>query len=135
MTGVDPVGLADLMVAAIAGALVVLFGALYAAVLAFAKLYRRRDLTLLAYLFFAALTASVGVLTQALHLAGVWHVLVGALLMGYLLVPRLIWKLSVATHAGAVDGAPSAAPAAVRAGGPSRFAVERLSAVKAGGDR
>lgn len=98
MTPVEPVDLADMLVAVIAGALLVLCGALYAATYAFARLYRRGDLRLLAYVFFAALAGCVFVLANALHLSGTWNVLVGLLLVGYLMAPRLIWKLSVATH-------------------------------------
>jgi drug/metabolite transporter (DMT)-like permease len=98
MSPVEPVELADLMVAVIAGALLVLCGAFYAGALAFARLYRRNDLALLAYVFFAALVGCVFVLADALHLSGTWNVLVGLLLVGYLIAPHLIWKLSVATH-------------------------------------
>ena len=101
------VGVGDLLVAAIAGALVVLCGAFYAALFAFARLYQRRDLTLVAYVFFGALVVCVLVLADALRLSGVWALLAALLLAVYLIAPHLIWKLSVATHDEAGDGVTS----------------------------
>lgn len=98
MSPIEPVGASDLLLAVIAGALVVLCGACYAAMFAFAKLYRRNHFMVLAHVFFGALVCCVLLLAYALHLAGVWEVLVGLLLVGYLIAPRLIWKLSTATH-------------------------------------
>ncbi len=109
MNRIEPVLLSDLFLAVIAGALLIMCGALYAATLALARLNRRRDLAILAYLFFAGLAACVVVLARALHLSGFWELLVGLLLAGYLVAPHLIWKLSVATHAdeGEADEAPA----------------------------
>lgn len=98
MNHIEPVVLSDLFTAVIAGALVVLCGALYAATLALARLQGRRGLALIAYAFFAGLAYCVLVLARALHLNGFWELLVGLLLAGYLVAPHLIWKLSVATH-------------------------------------
>ncbi len=98
MTSVDPVGLNDILIAVMAGALVVLFGALYAGALAFGRLYGKAGLVLVAYGFFALLAACVFVLSSALHLTGGWEMLVVLLLGGYLIAPHLIWRLSLATH-------------------------------------
>ena len=94
----EPVELKDLMVAAIAGAMVVLFGAMYAFTFAMAKLNKMRWLIGIAYSIFAGLGVSVFVLAQALHLNGYWWAVTVTMLIGYLLAPQAIWKLSVATH-------------------------------------
>jgi hypothetical protein len=99
MNPVPSAALPDIMTAVIAGALIVLCGALYAATLAFARLYAQRSLAALAYGFFAALAGCVFVLARALDLSGQWAILVGLVLAGYLVAPHLIWNLSVATHA------------------------------------
>ena len=112
MGAVEPVGLNDLLIAVMAGALVVLFGALYALTFAFGRLYGKVSLVLLAYGFFALLAACVFVLASALHLNGFWEMLVVVLLVGYLVAPRLIWRLSLATHQ--CDETVSTGPAAGR---------------------
>jgi hypothetical protein len=81
-----------------AGALVVLFGACYAASLAWGRLYRHRGLVALAITSVVLLAASLFVLARTLHLEGGWRVLVVLLLLGYVLAPPLIWRLARATH-------------------------------------
>jgi ABC-type glycerol-3-phosphate transport system permease component len=94
----EPVELNDFMAAVIAGASVVLFGALYAFSFAMAKLNKGWWLFVLAYCLFAALSVSVFVLAQALNLNGYWQIVTVAMLLGYLIAPQAIWKLSVGTH-------------------------------------
>ena len=94
----EPVEIDDLMIAVIAGALVVLFGALYAFSFAMAKLNKERWITVVACCIFAAFSASVFVLARALHLYGYWQSITVAMLLGYLIAPQAIWKLSVGTH-------------------------------------
>ncbi|MCP4924993.1 MAG: hypothetical protein GY916_03510 [Gammaproteobacteria bacterium] len=94
----EPVALKDFMVAVIAGAMVVLFGALYAFTFAMAKLNKKRWLLGLAYGAFAGLGGSVLLLAQALNLNGHWQVIIVVMLLGYLIAPQAIWKLSVGTH-------------------------------------
>jgi hypothetical protein len=86
------------MVAVIAGAMVILLGALYAFTYAMAKLIKRRSLIGVAYGIFAGFSVSVLVLAQALNLNGYWWAVTIVMLLGYLLVPQAIWKLSVGTH-------------------------------------
>jgi len=86
------------MIAVIAGATVILFGALYAFTYAMAKLNKKRSLIALAYCIFAGFTVSVLVLAKALNLNGYWWAVTIAMLLGYLLAPQAIWKLSVGTH-------------------------------------
>jgi ABC-type glycerol-3-phosphate transport system permease component len=94
----EPVELNDFMAAVIAGASVVLFGALYAFGFAMAKLQKERWIYVVAYGLFAALCASVYVLAISLNLNGYWLSVTVAMLLGYLIAPQAIWKLSVGTH-------------------------------------
>ena len=94
----EPVAIQDILVAVIAGALVVLFGALYAFTFALAKLNKKRWLTWMAGISFAGLGASVLVLAQALNMNGHWQIVTATMLIGYLLAPQAIWMLSVGTH-------------------------------------
>jgi hypothetical protein len=94
----EPVELKDLLIAVVAGALVVVFGALYAFTFAVAKLKKNGLLMGLAYGIFAGFSASVLVLAWALNLVGYWWVVTIVMLLGYLLAPQAIWKLSVGTH-------------------------------------
>ena len=94
----EPVALQDFMVAVIAGAMVILFGALYAFTYAVAKLSKKRSLIVVAYGIFAGFSVSVLVLARALNLNGYWWAVTIAMLLGYLLAPQAIWKLSVGTH-------------------------------------
>jgi hypothetical protein len=101
---VDPVALNDILIAVMAGALVVLFGALYAVTFAFGRLYRKPSLILAAYGFFLLLAACVFVLSGALRLSGLWEILLVLLLAGYFVAPQMIWRLSLATHADEAEG-------------------------------
>ncbi len=94
----EPVAVENIMQAVIAGAVVIMMGALYAGLFAFGRLRGSRWLLLLSMLAYAGLAASVLVLAQALHLNGYWRWLVGAMLLGYLLAPAGIWWLCVGTH-------------------------------------
>lgn len=94
----EPVELNDFMAAVIAGASVVLFGALYAFGFAMAKLQKNRWIFVAAYGLFAALSASVYVLAISLNLNGYWLSVTVAMLLGYGIAPQAIWKLSVGTH-------------------------------------
>lgn len=86
------------LLATMAGALVVLAGALYAAVFAIGKLAAKPGLTRLAYLFYVVLVVAVLVLARSLEFSGVWNLLTVVLLIGYLLAPQGIWRLCVGTH-------------------------------------
>lgn len=94
----QPVSQENLLIAAIAGAVVVLAGAGYALLFAFSKLLDRPSLMTPAYGFYACLALSVMVLSETLSLHGYWWILVFLMLIGYLLAPHGIWHLCVATH-------------------------------------
>jgi len=86
------------MLAAMAGAMVVLAGALYAAVYVIGRLAENPALVRLSYLFYAVLVVSVLVLARTLNFSGFWNAVTAVMLVGYLLAPQGIWKLCVGTH-------------------------------------
>lgn len=88
----------QILLAALAGAMVVICGAAHALFLAFAKLQGSRKLMRVSWLAYALFVMAVLVLAWTLHLSGFWILLVIAMLTGYLLAPHGIWHLSVATH-------------------------------------
>jgi RsiW-degrading membrane proteinase PrsW (M82 family) len=95
---VEPVEAKDIMIAAMAGAMVIMFGAGYAFAFAMAKLNKQRSVMAVAYALYAGLVISVFVLAYALNLNGSWWAVTITMLVGYLLAPQAIWKLSVGTH-------------------------------------
>ncbi len=95
----EPVAVDNIMRAVISGAGVILAGALYALLFALGKLQQSRWLLIGSLVFYGGLVACVAVLAQSLHLYGYWRWLVAAMLVGYLLAPRAIWRLCVDTHA------------------------------------
>ncbi|HAJ75785.1 MAG TPA: hypothetical protein DCM64_04965 [Gammaproteobacteria bacterium] len=94
----EPVELNNIMIAVIAGAMVVLLGALYAFTFAMGKMNKKRWLIGVSYTVFAGLAISVFTLAQSLNLNGYWQLVTYTMLLGYLLAPQAIWKLSVGTH-------------------------------------
>ena len=95
----EPVAAANLLAAAVSGALVVLAGAGYAIFFALSRLMGRAALLRWAYGCYVVLAAAVWGLADTLSLVGYWWLLVVAMLIGYLLAPHGIWHLCVATHA------------------------------------
>jgi hypothetical protein len=96
---IDPVATQHIMMAAIAGALVILFGASYALLFALSRLRGRPALMVLAYGAYALLVGAVAVLAFTLNLGGAWQAVVAVMVIGYFLAPRLIWHLCAGTHA------------------------------------
>lgn len=96
---IEPVATQDLMAAAIAGALIVLFGALYALFFALARLQHKKSYMFAAYTAYCILLLAVVVLVRTLNMTGIWQSVAAIMVIGYLLAPRLIWRLCVATHA------------------------------------
>jgi hypothetical protein len=94
----EPVEIDDILISVIAGALVVLFGALYALLFAIGRLSGNTSLTRLSYVFFVMLAGAALVLADALHLTGSWQMVTAVILGGYLFAPHGIWKLCVGTH-------------------------------------
>lgn len=105
---IEPVEMQDFFITFFSSAMVILSGALYAALFAWSRLRSRPRLMFLAYGAYVALFVSVLVLAEATHLHGFWRLLVVLLLVGYLLAPHGIWRLCVGTHKAEraeVDGA------------------------------
>ncbi|MFW2403992.1 MAG: hypothetical protein ACN4GT_04430 [Gammaproteobacteria bacterium] len=90
----------SIMLATMAGAMVVLSGALYAAVFAIGRLAENVNLVRLSYLFYGVLVVSVLVLARTLNFSGVWNGVAIVIMIGYLIAPQGIWYLCVGTHAG-----------------------------------
>jgi hypothetical protein len=88
-----------ILLATMAGALIVLAGALYAAVFAIGKIFNKPALVRLSYLFYAVLVVAVLVLDRTLGFTGAWDLLIVVLLAGYLFAPPAIWQLCEGTHA------------------------------------
>lgn len=97
---IDPVMPADMAASFVAAALVVLFGAGYAALYTWARLTDRRVLLWWAYGCYGLLALAVAKLAQFNHLDDLWQSLVLLMLVGYLLAPRAIWRLCAGTHEG-----------------------------------
>jgi len=95
---IEPVALQDFFITFFASALVILFGAGYAGLYAWAKLRGKPGLLFWAYACYAVLAAAVAVLARAAHFSGEWRILAGLMLAGYLLAPMGIWKLCQASH-------------------------------------
>ena len=95
---IDPVATQHIMAAAIAGAMIILFGALYALFFALARLRARPTLMLVAYGAYALLVVAVAVLAITLNLTGLWQLVAAVMVIGYFVAPRLIWHLCAGTH-------------------------------------
>jgi hypothetical protein len=93
------VGGADILLGAVAAALVVLSGALYALFFALARLRKSPGIGAMAWAAYAALVVCTGLLVRSLSLDGAWLIVVAVMLIGYLAAPYAIWHLSAATHA------------------------------------
>lgn len=98
---IDPVATQHLMAAAIAGAMIILFGAVYAFMFALSRLRGRPLLMFWAYAAYALLVVAVVVLSITLNMNGFWQLVSAVMVLGYFLAPRLIWHLCAGTHASA----------------------------------
>lgn len=87
-----------IMLAAMAGALVVVFGAIHAFFLAFGKLRASRRCIRLSWVAYAAFMIATIILARTLNFSGFWFLVMVVMLLGYLFAPYGIWHLSVATH-------------------------------------
>ncbi len=98
---IEPASLSSFFTIFFASAMVILLGALYALLFAYARIRRVRWLMSMAYLSYAGLFVSTLILAQAANLLShpLWATVVGCMLLGYLLAPHGIWHLCVGTHA------------------------------------
>jgi hypothetical protein len=95
----ESVNRTDILLGTVAGAAIVLSGAVYALFFALYRIRRAPWLDAAAWIAYAVLVVSTVLLAHALALAGMWLGIVAVMLIGYLLAPRAIWRLSTATHA------------------------------------
>ena len=93
-------GAQEILLGALAAALVVVSGALYALFFALGRLRASPTLSRLAWAAYGALVLCAFLLTASLGLDGSWRLIVVVMLVGYLVAPGAIWHLSVATHRG-----------------------------------
>lgn len=96
----EPVLLADFFTVFFSAASVILFGAAYALLFAWARVRSRPGLMPLAYAAYAGLAVSAVALARAAHLFHhpFWIAVVLLMLAGYLFAPHAIWHLCVGTH-------------------------------------
>jgi hypothetical protein len=92
---------------ALAAGGIVFCGAAYAVLFALGQLGGNQRLVRLSFAGYAGLVACTWLLMRSLQLSGIWLWLVAALLVGYLVAPQLIWRLSVAVHAADASLEPS----------------------------
>lgn len=103
---IEPVKLADFFTVFFSAASVILFGATYALLFAWARVRDRPRLMPLAYGAYGGLSVSVYVLATVANLFnnGFWTFIVMLMLLGYLFAPHAVWHLCVGTHADEHDG-------------------------------
>ena len=106
----EPVLASNIMLATMAGAMMILFGAFYAFFFAWSRLKNNTSYATLAYLSYGIFAVFTVVLVQVLHLSGYWRILVALILLGYLLAPHGIWHLCVGTHPHEEEMAASSTP-------------------------
>ena len=96
----EPVKLANFFTVFFSAASVILFGATYALLFAYARVKNRPRLIPLAYAAYLCLAVSVLTLAFAANLFSnaFWTVIVLLMLVGYLVAPHAIWHLCVRTH-------------------------------------
>lgn len=95
---IEPVAMKDLLGAALAGAMVIVFGGAYALLFAYSKTQNIPRLMTAAYVSYFFLFVSTLMLTLFLNLEGYWRIVVAVMVVGYLLAPHAIWHLCVGTH-------------------------------------
>lgn len=95
---IDAVAPEDMALTFAAAALIVLFGAGYAGLLAGFRVSGRRGLAVAAGICYAVLAGAVVLLSRTAHLDGYWRALSILMLAGYLFAPWGIWRLSVGSR-------------------------------------
>jgi uncharacterized membrane protein len=98
---IEPVALKDFFLTFFSAAMVIMTGALYALLFAYARAKQRPRLMPFAYAAYLGLVASVLVLATVANLfaSAFWALIVALMLVGYLLAPHAVWHLCIGTHA------------------------------------
>lgn len=97
-TVIEPVAAEDMLAVFGLSAGIVISGLIYGLLFLLSRQHRSAWLPPAAYAAYAALVASVLLLVYVMRLDGLWQLLAVCMLIGYLLAPRAIWHLCVATH-------------------------------------
>lgn len=97
---IEPIALADFFLSFFSAAMIILLGALYAGLFAWAKITSQYRFQLAAWVVYFALLITVGVFSHINHFNGYWLGLSVLMVAGYGWMPYAIWRLCVATHAG-----------------------------------
>ncbi len=95
----ETMGIENMILGTMAGAVVVLAGALYALFFALGRLQMSSAFSMASLISYGLLVAAVYVLVINLKLSGFWIAVAATMLVGYFLAPRAIWHLCVGTHA------------------------------------
>ena len=97
---IEPAELGNFFTVFFSSALVIVLGALYGLLFAFAHLKKNRRYLYLAYLSYGGLVASTTVLASTANLLNhaFWASVIALMLIGYFFAPIAIWYLCVATH-------------------------------------
>ncbi len=95
---VEPVVAQHILIAAMAGAMVVLFGAIYAMLFAWSKIKKDPRYMIGAYFAYSIFVVFTAIMAYTLNLTGFWYSIVAVMLIGYLLAPHGVWHLCVGTH-------------------------------------
>jgi hypothetical protein len=93
-----PVAVQSIMTAAMAGGGIVFFGALYAIFYALGRQGTNPRFIACAFAGYLGLLACTVLLAHTLQWSGIWLLLAASLLIGYLIAPPLIWRLTLALH-------------------------------------
>ena len=96
---IEPVALADLFLSFFTGAMIIVAAALYAAFFAWHKIGGIRSVGFAAIAVYLLLLACVVVFSEVMNLTGHWRAVAILMALGYWWMPRLIWRLCLATHA------------------------------------
>ena len=94
----EPLALNNLFLGTLSGAAVVLTGAFYALFFALGKVQKNSAFALAALGSYVLLVVAVYGLARALQFSGFWMFVAAAMLVGYFLAPRAIWRLCLGTH-------------------------------------
>jgi len=100
---IEPVALADFFLSFFSAAMIILLGALYAGLFAWAKITSQYRFQLGAGLVYLTLLLTVFVFSQINHFNGYWLTLSFLMVVGYGCMPYVIWRLCVATHSDESD--------------------------------
>lgn len=95
---IQPVELQDFLLTFFVSAGIILSGACYALLYAWARLRQQRRFLYGAWLAYFVLTGCVFTLIRTAHLEGAWSSLALLMLVGYFAAPRAIFRLCHVTH-------------------------------------